>query len=96
MHQKKERHMSISQIPQKYRDAHKASFQNKRLVMRSKLCGCFYCGRVYPASEVESWSHDREDMTAICPYCLIDSVIPDASGFSLDAEFLRDMQRYWF
>ena len=34
--------------------------------------------------------------TAICPRCGIDSVLGDRSGFPISAEFLSEMQRYWF
>lgn len=78
------------------RAAHKASFQNERLVKESTMCGCFSCRRVYPATEVRAWCPDREGLTAICPYCAVDSVIPDASGWPLTAKFLTKMWRRWF
>ncbi|OWV25918.1 hypothetical protein B7988_07625 [Fibrobacter sp. UWB1] len=34
--------------------------------------------------------------TALCPYCAVDSVIPDASGWPLDADFLKKMKLWWF
>ncbi len=78
------------------RAAHKASFMNERLVKQSKMCGCFSCERVYPATEVKGWCPDGADATAICPYCAVDSVIPDASGWPLTAKFLAKMRRRWF
>ena len=60
------------------------------------MCGCFYCLLVYPASEISEWIEDRGGDTAECPKCGIDSVIPDASGFPLDAGFLETMKRWWF
>lgn len=76
-------------------DAHKASFQNERLVKQSKMCGCFCCERVYPTTEIMGWCPDGADATAICPYCAVDSVIPDASGWPLTAEFLAAMRLRW-
>jgi hypothetical protein len=34
--------------------------------------------------------------TALCLYCAVDSVIPDASGWQLDADFLEKMKLWWF
>jgi len=36
-------------------------------------CGCFYCLRTYPATEVVDWIDDGE--TPLCPHCGIDSVM---------------------
>ena len=83
-------------MPEIIKKAHAASFQNRGLVKRSQMCGCFFCCKTFPASEVEDFCIDREDLTALCPYCAIDSVIPDASGWPLTADFLAAMHRYWF
>lgn len=37
-----------------------------------------------------------EEPTAECPYCHIDAVIGDASGFPITEEFLRKMMHRWF
>lgn len=76
--------------------AHKASFMNERLVKQSKMCGCFNCGTIYPATEVKGWCPDGVDATAICPYCAVDAVIPDASGWPVTSDFLAAMRRRWF
>ena len=64
------------------------------LVNKSTKCGCFYCGKIFEASEVIEWVIDRNGDTALCPYCMIDSVLPDSAGYPLSEEFLvrmRDM-----
>lgn len=78
------------------RAAHKASFQNEQVMNESTMCGCFFCCRVYPVAEVVNWRPDREGLTAICPYCWVDSVIPNASGWPLTDKFLAKMRRRWF
>ena len=89
--------MSKQKMPQMYRDAHKACFKNWRILKKSTTCGCFYCLRVYAASEVGDWCVERDRRrTALCPYCAVDSVIPDASGWPLDADFLKKMKCWWF
>lgn len=84
-------------MPKRFKDAHKACFKNWRLLKKSKNCGCFYCLRVFKASEVAEWCTELDRRrTALCPHCGIDSVIPDASGFPTDADFLREMKCWWF
>ena len=89
--------MAKKNMPQKYREAHCACFKNWRLLKKSKMCGCFCCLNTYPASEVVDWCVERDRRrTAICPCCGVDSVIPDASGWPLDADFLKEMEYWWF
>lgn len=76
--------------------AHKASMQNKEAVGKSQLCGCFHCLSIYPASDVVEWIEDNGGFTAECPKCGVDSVIPDASGIPLNADFLAAMNKRWF
>ena len=54
------------------------------------------CILVFSVIEVKDWCPDGADATAICPYCAVDSVIPDASGWPLTAEFLAEMRCRWF
>jgi hypothetical protein len=74
-------------------------------VKASAACGCFYCQKSYPPSEVEDWieetggelSQRPDPWTALCPHCGIDSVIGDASGFpAADPKFLAAMHDRWF
>lgn len=79
---------------------HDASFQNWRLVHDTKhLCGCFSCGKIFPASEITFWAGD-EPPTAVCPYCDIDSVItrelPDGTTVDITPELLRVMEARYF
>lgn len=70
---------------------------NMELVRRSLFCGCFYCLNVFP-SETISVSHPERtsaDRTAMCPFCEIDSVLPDAVC-TLSPELLSVMNQYWF
>lgn len=88
---------SFAHIPEPYRSAHKACSQNMETISKSKMCGCFYCLNVYPAVDVVEWVEENDGgFTAECPKCGIDSVIPDASGFPLDSDFLVAMKKWWF
>jgi hypothetical protein len=84
--------------------AHKHSSNHREEVMRSSICGCFYCLSIFIPSEILDWvdeSTDETDIgesgqTALCPRCGIDSVIGSESGFPISKDFLNSMKEYWF
>lgn len=78
-----------------FRQAHDCSICNKRQLEQSKICGCFSCCEIFPPSEITDYISDEEP-TAECPYCHIDAVIGDASGFPITEEFLMKMMKRWF
>ena len=75
--------------------AHKHSINNKPALKKDKLCGCFYCSKIFDPKEIKEWVPDRRG-TAICPYCGIDSIIAESSGYPMTKEFLDEMYHYWF
>jgi hypothetical protein len=88
------------------KDAHKHCANHRSELKASSRCGCFYCLRIFAPSQIIDWidwppdtPKDREletGTTALCPYCGIDSVLGDASGYEIDQPFLRRMHLYWF
>jgi hypothetical protein len=78
--------------------AHKLSFANRKTIETSRLCGCFYCCKLFPASLVVNWTQEKDnvDDTGWCPDCHIDSVIGDASGINLTKELLAVMNAKYF
>ena len=79
-----------------YRQAHRASFCNKKDVKKSKKCGCFQCLELFDSSVVISYVTDKDGDTALCPCCFTDSILADASGFPITKDFLREMKEIWF
>lgn len=77
-------------------DAHKYSINHKTKIINDKKCGCFYCLKVFSPNEITEWIDDKLDDTAICPYCGIDSIISESSGYPITLEFLKEMNNYWF
>lgn len=77
-------------------DAHKLSSENREEILKSNQVGCFYCGAIYAAKEIDDYVGDMEDETALCARCGMDSVIGDASGFKLSREFLEAMHSHYF
>ncbi len=76
-------------------ELHKLSFRNRDVLSTATQCGCFYCKRLFAPSEIAEWTDDDGEDTALCPYCSIDSVIPDLDN-TLNAELLEAMNRTFF
>ena len=83
-----------------YTLAHRFSNNHMEALKKDKVCGCFYCLKIFSPSEIEDWLIADNDCdkygTAICPYCDIDSVIGESSGFPITKEFLEGMHKRWF
>ena len=75
--------------------AHKHSIHNKNEIMNDETVGCFHCLRIFSPSEIAEWIDSKND-TALCPYCGIDSVIGESSGYPITEEFLSKMEQRWF
>ena len=75
------------------------SMRNREEIMKSKLCGCYYCETTFAPDEIEYWIDDDENdigQTARCPNCSIDSVIGDSTGYNLSKELLAELHYYAF
>ena len=85
--------------PAYYEQAHQHSSHHREEVLRSDLCGCFYCRKSFPPTAIGEWTEEVGGMgqTALCPRCGIDSVIGSASGLPVrKLDFLREMRRRFF
>ncbi len=78
-----------------YIAAHQYSSNQKKQLLSDKKCGCFYCLQIFEPEKITEWI-DSDSDTAICPYCGIDSVIGESSGYPVTKEFLKKMKDYWF
>ncbi len=83
--------------------AHEYCRNHMAALKRDKVCGCFYCRKIYAPSEITEWLIAKDDSnkcdrygTAICPYCGIDSVIGESSGYPITEAFLTAMEKRWF
>lgn len=83
-----------------YTKAHEFSANHKPELEKDKKCGCFFCLKIFSPKEIDDWIFDDNPIdkrgTAICPYCGIDSVIGESSGFPITKKFLTGMRREWF
>lgn len=75
-------------------EAHTYSIHNRDKLLKDKTCGCFFCLKIFSPEEITEWIDDED--TALCPYCTIDSVIGESSGFPLTEEFLEKMRNIFF
>lgn len=73
---------------------HTYSSNNKRLIEKSSKCYCFHCKREMSSKEVTTYLSNEE--TALCPYCGIDAIIPDAINDELNDDIIDEMNKYWF
>ena len=78
-----------------YISAHQFSANNRKQIEQSAVCGCFYCGKIFSPLEIKEWIPEQAG-TALCPYCGIDSVIGEVSGFQITEQLLKKMNQYWF
>jgi hypothetical protein len=78
-----------------YIDAHAFSSNHKEALKKDGLCGCFYCMEIFDPRLITEWVADVSG-TALCPFCGIDSIIGQNSGYPITEEFLSEMNQYWF
>lgn len=71
------------------------SQRNRAEIQESDYCGCFYCLQIFSSLEIDDYVDDG-DTTALCPYCNIDSVIPDAAGYEIDQDLLNQLNEKYF
>lgn len=78
---------------------------NEDILNNSNMCGCFYCLKIFNTDEIFNeingvWLNDPtgKGKTALCPYCAVDSVIPesDCGEYELNIDLLKKMNKYWF
>lgn len=88
----------ISTVPEMLKDAHKYSSGNRTMMEHSENCGCFSCCTIFPAKETEDCWIDEPSgkQTPVCPYCHMDTLLPDTSPYRISKSFLKKMYRRWF
>lgn len=92
--------MNISQMKVqlilKGHNAQELSQNNRQEVKKSDTCGCFYCRKMFVPKEIKNWIIDDKGDTALCPYCQIDAVIGNASGFEINKKLLEELYNKYF
>ena len=75
--------------------AHRYCVSNREQLLQDRVCGCFYCLKIFDPKRICEWIEEGSG-TALCPFCEVDSVIGESSGFPITTEFLQAMNEYWF
>jgi NAD-dependent SIR2 family protein deacetylase len=76
------------------KNAIKYATSNEQDLRNSDQAGCYYCKKIYLASDVTEFIEDER--TALCPKCGIDSVLPSNSSIKLTPKNLAELNKYWF
>jgi hypothetical protein len=89
----------MSEVRQEILDTHNASRHNRGALLCSDTAGCFYCTEIFKPEEVKEWAlsgRGGPPDDALCPKCVIDSVLASSSGFPITEKFLKELHEYWF
>jgi len=70
------------------------SMKNKKFIENSKDCGCYSCLALFPATEINEWTDSG--LTALCPKCKVDSVLPEVEGLEITLDNMKIFHKYWF
>lgn len=76
-----------------YRQVPFEVIRNRAKLKASQQAGCYRCGHIFAVNEIQHWTDNDE--TALCPSCGQDSVLPEASGYTLTKEELQAILNYW-
>lgn len=79
--------------------AREHSYYNHKEVMESQYAGCYHCKRAFPIMLIDeekhcitTTPHGTQEPTVFCPFCEVDNVIGDASGYEVTSnDFLNYM-----
>ena len=74
--------------------AHRFSSNHRAQLSKDPVCGCFHCLSIFDPKEILDWL--EPEGTALCPYCGIDSVIGQSSGYPITKDLLQKMKDHWF
>jgi len=83
---------------------HRLCTGNRDTLEHSSRAGCFYCCEIFAPVEIMDWVDGRQietgstadGITALCPRCGIDAVIPEVQGLAVNKELLVQMRAHWF
>jgi len=81
---------------------HMRSGWNEETISKSELCGCFSCENIFPKVDIIKWINEPSfslrgaGRTALCPYCNIDSVLPESNSYEITSSLLASMNKRWF
>lgn len=72
---------------------------NMEVLAAQEICTCLHCKEDFSYSEIDTWIKDNDGLTAICPKCGIDAVVPyeiPDTRIVLDKDIKDDLQKRYF
>jgi len=83
-------------MEEEYYKLHRLTSNNEEL-LRDKKCVCIYCKKEFDYKEIENYIADSDGLTAECPFCNIDSVIPlEYDNYKVTKEDLDNLYEMYF
>lgn len=75
--------------------AHNISGNSMKIIAknRNQECACFHCKAIFSAEECIL---ELKDNSATCPYCHMDTLLPEDAGFPLTESFISQMHNRYF
>lgn len=75
------------------RKAHKFTHSNLWYLCENQNCRCIYCLEEFESLTIYDYTLDD---TALCPYCGIDAVIGEKSGYTINKEEAQLFYEFFF
>lgn len=75
------------------RKAHKYTQNNFWILQEEQNCRCIYCLKEFSSTIIEEYTMDDN---ALCPYCWIDTVIGENSGYTYSDDEALMMHEFFF
>lgn len=77
---------------------YEGSSYNKEQVIKAHTCGCFFCKKIFLSTEIQRWEFNRYGVTALCPYCEKDAIVPESESgeYELSQSLLEEMHIRYF
>lgn len=87
----------LKSLPADIREAAKHTTNNRKELSKSDFAGCYYCLSIFKPALISEWITPKGlEEFPMCPYCGIDSIFGDASGYPVTRGFLQQMNKHWF
>ena len=83
-------------MEEKYYNLHRLTKNNEE-ILRDNKCICIYCKKEFDYKEINNYIPDSDGLTAECPYCNIDSVLPiEYDGYKITKEDIDTLNEMYF
>lgn len=83
-------------MEEKYFKLHRLTSVNEE-ILRNKKCICIYCKKEFDYKDIVDYIPDSDGLTAICPCCKMDSVLPrEYDGYLITNDDLEHLYNEYF